>query len=153
MTGLYQITKKTMAIMPAFEFNYSSKVLETDTVKYLDESPIHIIKSNCLAGGASYEGRKKAVIHHLSFHQKTPIPIYLQHDIYAFPTRSPQSIHCSWLFHHTIRKITTQNKHTLIIFHNGQQLQVEDSFYSIKKQYDRTGMCRAVFEYGINLTI
>ncbi|MGP4039025.1 competence protein ComK [Gracilibacillus sp. D59] len=148
MIDYYKITNKTMAILPAFHMDYSSKIIEVDTTKYFTESPLQIIKSNCLVGGAAYEGRKKAVTHHLPFHQKTPIPINISYGIYAFPTKSPKNINCSWLFFHSIEKIITKNESVVIEFKNGQELQVGDSVYTLQKQYDRTGMCKVIFENG-----
>ncbi|KAB8133664.1 hypothetical protein F9U64_12240 [Gracilibacillus oryzae] len=144
---MYRITKKTLAITPYYDLHFQSKVVETEKEVLSTDAPLQIIQENCLHYGASYEGRKQSVRHHLPFFQKTPIPIHPAHNIYCFPTKSPRSYDCYWLFYAHIYKINAGDYDSSVIhFTNGLQLILAESFHSLQNQYDRTSICKVVFQ-------
>ncbi len=83
--------------------------------------------------------------HHLDFQQKVPIPLSPKLDLYTFPTESPTSHHCMWLFFHAIESINATSGGTQVILINNTSLLLEQSYHTIQKQYDRAGMCKVVF--------
>ncbi|MEH7388615.1 competence protein ComK [Bacillus sp. JJ1521] len=142
----YEINPQTSAILSVAEFEYSAIVLEGDNRIFVRQTPIQIIKAACLEGGASYEGRRKAVIHLTGAIQKVPIPINPRRKIYAFPTHSPTSFECNWIFFHQIKTITlpkipSPTNQSIIHFKNNQTLTLNESYYVLQKQYQRTAMC------------
>ncbi|WP_018930667.1 competence protein ComK [Gracilibacillus lacisalsi] len=146
----YRITRKTLAIVPNKDIFNQSKIIEREKEIYHSSSPFQIIKENCMHYGAAYDGRKKSVQHHLDFHQKTPIPVAPSKGIYTFPTETPQNYNCCWLFFHGVKRILTNKENnppnTIVLFINEKWLTLDTSTYTLKTQYDRTGMCKVVFD-------
>ncbi|WP_208586118.1 competence protein ComK [Gracilibacillus suaedae] len=146
----YRITRKTLAIVPNKDIFHQSKIIEMEKDLYHPSSPFPIIKENCLYYGAAYNGRKKSVQHHLDFHQKTPIPIAPSREIYTFPTEAPQNNNCCWLFFHGVKDIFSNTEanptSTTILLINEKWLTLNNSTYTLKTQYNRTGMCKVVFD-------
>ncbi|MFZ3591900.1 competence protein ComK, partial [Bacillus sp. DJP31] len=98
----YEISPMTLAILPAYHEKYQSRILDLQGAFYSSQSPIKLIEQACLEGGSSFEGRKKSLQHKKSYFQCPPIPINPLDDIYAFPTCSPESHECVWLFYEHI---------------------------------------------------
>ncbi len=146
MNNNYRITTKTLAILPVQDLQYQSKIIEQEEEYDHSSSPFDIIKENCLHYGSSYEGRKSSIQYHLDFKQKTPIPIHPARNIYAFPTHSAKSFECAWLFFLGVSDIKIGQEKTLLQFTNGKYIYLSISSYIIQKQYDRTGMCKAVYD-------
>ncbi|MCC3359149.1 competence protein ComK [Bacillus sp. REN16] len=142
----YEVNPQTMAILPAREIEYSAIVKEEHKIIYVRQTPLQIIKAACLEGGATYEGRRKAVTHLTGAIQKVPIPINPRRNIFAFPTHSPTAFECNWIFYHHIKAIvpsqqTSNTIQSIIHFKNQQVLPMNESHYLLEKQYTRTGMC------------
>ncbi|MEH7238866.1 competence protein ComK [Bacillus sp. JJ1562] len=142
----YEINLQTMAILSVAEFEYSAIVLEGENRILVRQTPLQMIKAACLEGGASYEGRRKAVIHLTGAIQKVPIPINPRRKIFAFPTHSPTTFECNWIFFHQIKTIThpkiqSPTNQSIIHFKNNQTLSMNESYYVLQKQYQRTAMC------------
>ncbi|MEH7379101.1 competence protein ComK [Bacillus sp. JJ1533] len=148
----YEINPQTEAILSVAEIEYSAIVLEEDRKILVRQTPLQIIKTACLEGGASYEGRRKAVIHLTGAIQKVPIPINPRRKIFAFPTHSPTTFECNWIFFHQIKaiapaKISSPTIQSIIYFKNNQSLSMNESCYVLQKQYQRTAMC--ILQYSI----
>ncbi|WP_077618275.1 competence protein ComK [Bacillus sinesaloumensis] len=142
----YEITPQTRAILAVAEIDYSAIVLEEDRTILVRQTPLQIIKAACLEGGASYEGRRKAVTHLTGAMQKVPIPINPCRKIFAFPTQSPTTFECNWIFYHHIKSISISKSsnpyvQSIIHFKNNQTLSMNESCYVLQKQYQRTAMC------------
>lgn len=71
------INEQTVALLPAKQIEYDTIVLEHEKKYHVRQTPFHIIKAACCNNWCTYEGRRKAVIYHTNFKQKTPIPINL----------------------------------------------------------------------------
>ncbi len=145
----YEINKETMALVPARHIDYDTIVYEAHQILYVKQRPLNMIKAACLEGGATYDGRRIAVIHQTGADHKTPIPINPSQDIYAFPTQSASNFDCNWLFYHHVRSILPHPKHpnqSLILFKNGQDpLTIDISLASLEKQMHRTSFCIVKF--------
>ncbi|MFC4402899.1 competence protein ComK [Gracilibacillus xinjiangensis] len=145
---MYRISNNTLVILPYYDLTYQSKVIEKDKKVFITEAPLRVIRENCLHYGSSYEGRKQSVTYHLGYTQKLPIPIHPATLIYAFPTQSPVSYDCIWLFYQGIRGIRPleTNSKTAIQFINGTEFILAQSYHTIHTQFERTGMCKVIFD-------
>lgn len=142
----YKMTLDTFALLPAFDIDYQTRAITSKGVIRIAQPPLSIIKENCLYYGSSYNGRREAVLYHLNYQQRTPIPIHPSIGIIAFPTKSIKHADCKWLFFHAIRDIRKVNQKVYIEFINGQQLSINESVHTIRKQYDRAGIVSELFQ-------
>ncbi|RIW30746.1 competence protein [Bacillus salacetis] len=139
----YTISHLTSALLPAKHPEYLTKVIEPDTILYVTQPPFSIIKEACLQGYSSYEGRRESVKYYTGYQRKVPIAIKPQQNIFAFPTLSPETFECSWLFPSHIQSIThaiTADKtiRSLVTLKCGRKLYMSESPAVIKKQLQRT---------------
>lgn len=146
----YVVNAKTMALLAVDHWEYSTIVQEVDEEFYVKQTPLQLIKEACLTGGATYEGRRAAVVAQTRNRHKVPIPIHIEEQIYAFPTTSPKQPNCHWLFYQHIAssKINSnQASQSIITFRNTNQLKLDISHYIIEKQMHRTAYCISRFTY------
>ncbi|MEH7223195.1 competence protein ComK [Bacillus sp. JJ1566] len=148
----YEINPDTMTLLSAAHIDYATIVRERHQILYVKKTPLQLIKAACLEGGATYEGRRKAVTHLTGAIQKVPIPINPRRNIFAFPTHSPTAFECNWIFYHHIKSIvpalqTGKAIQSIIQFKNHHELPMNESHYLLQKQYTRTGMC--ILQYAI----
>ncbi|UOQ50333.1 competence protein ComK [Gracilibacillus caseinilyticus] len=147
VTTNYRVTDITLVIMPAAHPTYPTKIIETTNELYSTQTPLAIVKENCLRHGSTFEGRRAAVRYHLSFSQKTPIPIHPAASIIASPTKPARDPDCIWLFWrhlHLIERISKQE--TKIYFDHHSPLTIKESIHSLKMQKERAGMCATLFQ-------
>ncbi|WP_332695163.1 competence protein ComK [Halalkalibacter lacteus] len=140
----YEINRDTVALQPTTHTDYYTIVFERDQILHVKKTPLQLIKPACLEGGASYNGRREAVIYQTGTKSKVPIPISPRENIYAFPTHSPDNFECSWIFYHHVKSIKKDPKipnQTIITFKNNNTLTLNLSFSSIEKQMQRTSQC------------
>lgn len=140
----YSINENTLVIMPAFNIEYESIIIELESTLYVKQSPLQIIKENCLENAASYEGRRRSVVHLTGFSRCVPIPINPRKDIFTFPTHSPKNMNCSWVFFKYIEQIERGKNKTESIVHliNGRSITFDISFHTLFNQKFRTFVCR-----------
>jgi competence protein ComK len=141
----YEITPTTLAILPAYHEQFQSKILDLQGEFYSSEKPIKLIERACLEGGSTLEGRRKSLQYKKSFYQCPPIPVNPLEDIYAFPTCSPESYDCIWLFYEHIHYYQPKQPHLLVTFHNQMQVEVPISIAVMKKQMARTESCIVLY--------
>lgn len=139
-----------MALLSATHIDYGTIVLETNGRLYVKQTPTQIVKASCLEGHSTYEGRRKAITYHTGAKQKVPIPINPHHNIFAFPTNSPENFNCNWIFYNHVKYIKTAHspyepQQSIIVFKNGQELPLPESQYILTKQMQRTAMCILLF--------
>lgn len=137
----YIIKDKTIALVPAKEIDYDSIVVESESLRYIKQTPEEIIKESCLEYWSDYEGRRKAVIQKTRFKEKVPIPINPKQGIIAFPTHAIKSIDCCWLMpKHILRYDVIKgnpNYKTIVTFTNRRTLKLDVSIRSFKSQINR----------------
>lgn len=140
----YLINEKTVAIMPAYKIEYESIVMEENQTYYVKKHPFKLIQENCLKNGASYDGRRRSVTYLTGYSRCVPIPINPRSDIFAFPTHSPKSDKCSWIFFkHIIHVKNGNNKNeSIIYFKNRKSITVDISFHTLSTQNFRAYVCR-----------
>lgn len=142
----YIISEKTIALIPVNHMRYRTKIKAIDGVFYSSKTPMQIMEVSCIHGGASYDGRRQAVIYFTRFTQRVPIPVKPQEHIYAFPTLSPSNYQCIWIIVHHVKDVyPLENDKTLIVFGNYAELIVPVSFYTIQEQLKKTTLCAGRF--------
>lgn len=143
----YHINKSTMALLPAKNTCYSTIVIEQNRQILVRKTPIQLIKTGCLDGGSTYDGRRKAVAHLTGCMQKPPIPINPGNHLFAFPTHSPSAFECNWIFYNHIKSIKPSvnnndiSVQSILHFKNEQTLLMRESHYILQKQMQRTAIC------------
>src|SRR5690625_26621 len=145
----YDISLKTIALLPARDIDYDTIVIEKNETKYVRQPSLNLIKETCLMRDwTTYEGRRIGVIKHTNFKQKTPIPIDIHKGIYFFPTHSPNNMDNIWIAFQHILSIDnipaqerTKDAQSIVYFKNKQALKLSISFHTLKEQYNRTLQC------------
>ncbi|MBU9711684.1 competence protein ComK [Evansella tamaricis] len=144
----YLISKSTEVLQPVFHMYYSTVVWEGDTIIYVKAPCYKILDDSCLPRGASYDGRRTAVIRKIGTKIKVPILVCRQEEIYAIPTMSPKNYNCIWIFYHHVDDIAIDKNRPgkcIVIFKSGNQLPLDVSYYVMSKQLGRTARCITVF--------
>jgi competence protein ComK len=142
----YIVNPKTVAILSHFDIQNQTKVIDEDGEFYMGKKPIQLIKDSCLEYRSTYEGRRKAVMHHMNFTQKVPIPINPRDKIYVFPTHAPDQFECMWIVYNNVKRVVSNSKGgPLIIFKNGQTIEAGVSIYTLQRQMERTAHCMFCF--------
>ncbi|MBF0707843.1 competence protein ComK [Alkalihalobacillus hwajinpoensis] len=145
----YEISKTTRAIVVAKEVGFSSRIYDRCGIYLSTTNPVDLIRQACLEAGVTYEGRRKAVIYHLKYEQQTPIIVSNWNAISVFPTESPESIDCCWVFYQHVRDVYAITKSTtMILFQDGFELLVPVSKGRLQKQMERMG--RWISHYSNN---
>ncbi|MBU8906535.1 competence protein ComK [Desertibacillus haloalkaliphilus] len=140
----YEITRDTIALLPAKHTDYDTIALEFDRELYIKQPPLSLIKTACLEGGSTYDGRRDAVTHLTGAQNKVPIPIDPIEQIYAFPTNSPSQFDCIWIFYPHVKSIQpdhTNINNSSITLKNNRTLALNASYASLEKQVHRTSYC------------
>ncbi|WP_152657541.1 competence protein ComK [Oceanobacillus sp. CFH 90083] len=144
----YEITDKTMAILPSRSSRNKSKVFEADQENMLTfhEKPFAIIEQNCMKYFSSYAGRRASVLHHTPFKMKTPIPISSTLGILVFPTHGLSNPACAWIFFRHVSKIVKQDSGCNIIFKDGTVLFQPVSKIRMERQIARCHQLSVMIE-------
>jgi competence protein ComK len=147
----YLPTERTIALFPAKQIDYETIALEENRKIFIKKPAFEIIQKACIRYGASYEGRRNAVVELTGYKQKVPIPISIHKNIYTFPTHSPKNYECIWLFTKHIQAafpLSTRKSadaKSMILLANNQQFPLPLSHYMIRKQIERTRQCTDLF--------
>ncbi|MHA6252880.1 competence protein ComK [Oceanobacillus sp. CAU 1775] len=146
----YIIEKNTIALIPVKKVDFYTVALTTLGKVYVKQTPFEIIKKSCLEEFVTYEGRKNAVQKLTNFKNKVPIPISTSRNIFSFPTISPVSPDCVWLFYHHIKGVEEDRKKnpskSIIHFINGTSLELDISHYILQQQFYKTAVCKNMFD-------
>ncbi len=94
------------------------------------------INNLCMNNLSTFEGRKKAVSNLLK--QKNNIPIYIDNEIFLYPTKSLREYDMLFINYYAILSTKRiDSKNTLIIFKNLEELIVNISIRKVMKQHKR----------------
>ncbi|WP_088032000.1 competence protein ComK [Evansella clarkii] len=145
----YVINRKTMALIPAFHFEFCTIALESGREYFVKRPPLELIKAACLNGGSDYNGRRSAVKHKTGMKRKLPIPVDIDENIFAFPTFSPAHPDCSWIMLSHVDSIVSDRKvssgATILTFKNGHKINLKLRSELVQKQLYRTSYCMTCF--------
>lgn len=131
----YEINSLTMALLPIE--NNKTKVIEEKNIFIVNVSPINIIERSCRYFGSSYLGRHIGTKNLIGISHKSPIIIEESRNIIYFPTTSPRLKECIWLSLKHIKDYKNNSNNSIIIFENGQSIEINISYGSLDNQYLR----------------
>ncbi|MED1409474.1 MULTISPECIES: competence protein ComK [Bacillus] len=106
------------------------------------QTALQLIKKSCLTHvHSTYQGRCAAVQAKFNFKQNVPIPINHREYICTFPTESPSSSNCIWLFYNRIQdiEIFKKTKQAKIYFSNGTTVTIQISPHKLSQQLWKVG--------------
>lgn len=148
----YHITQNTLAILPAKQLNYDTIIIEQQTTKHIQQTPLSIIKSACEQEWSTYDGRRQAISQQMNFKQKVPIPTSIINKHIFFPTHSPHHLDNNWIAAHHITHIKRTTKHqSTLQFTNGQILTLDTSYHTLHQQTKRAFACLYQISNNINI--
>lgn len=144
----YLIGETTLALLPFAHETLQTMIIDLNGVFYCSRKPLQVVDDSCQDGGASYDGRRKAIKRYTGITQKVPAPIKTHDYIYAVPTHSPEQYECIWIIAHNFID-AYPDKHsekTIIIFKDDIYIEVTNVSSSvIIKQLQRTCFVAARF--------
>lgn len=129
---VYEINKATCAILPITD--NKSKVIEKNDIFIVEKSVQRIIEDSCRYFGSSYLGRYEGTKTLIGFNYKAPIIIEESNELIFFPTSSPRFNRCSWINLKAIKDYKRNDRHAIINFENGQDLEIDISYESLENQ-------------------
>ncbi|HDR7793048.1 TPA: competence protein ComK [Bacillus luti] len=137
------ISSSTMMLEPCKHPYYCTKIIDSskDPI-YSRQTPLQLIKTYCLTDvHSTYQGRRNAVQTNFKFKQNVPIPFNHKEYMCAFPTESPSSQNCIWLFYNHIHHIdfVKKNKKATIHFFNGTTVTIHIGCHKLEQQFMKTG--------------
>lgn len=132
----YEISKGTLAIVPNEK---TTSLVYEDKERYLvNQTPYEIMEDSCLYFGSTYSGRKEGSKSILGAEYKVPIIVDDSDNLIVFPTTSPLSPDCIWVsLNHLKSYEKVDSCNTKIIFDNGKEIIVPNSYRSIENQVSR----------------
>lgn len=149
----YKLGVTTQAIAFTEEKDFRSVVYDAKNGRlYSKQSPFQLINELCMRYFITYKARRQCVVHHLGYAYKTPIPISNRDSLHVFPTASPRSRECVWLFLHQIDGVAADAKRTKIIFKNGYELTIDVPKHIIQTQMERLNTCIQLYSGKVKLS-
>ncbi|MED1565089.1 competence protein ComK [Bacillus paramycoides] len=153
------ISSSTMMLEPYKHPYYRTKVIDSSgNHLYSCQTGLQLIKKSCLTNvHSTYQGRRNAIQVNFKLKQNVPIPIPINHREYicAFPTESPSSPNCIWLFYNHIDDIEFSKKinKASIHFLNGTTVTMHISPHKLQQQFLKTGhvLSRMNLKYLLHL--
>ena len=131
----YKINDLTIALIPINE--NCTRIIERDNTFIVKMNTLNIIKKSCEYFGSSYFGRQKGTKSLTGITHKSPIIIEESKNMIYFPTTSPRLKECIWLSLQHIRDYKKDNGKSIVIFENGQIINLDISYFSFDNQYLR----------------
>lgn len=143
----YLIGETTLALLPFAHETLQTMIIDLNGVFYCSRKPFQLVDDSCHDGGASYDGRRKAIKRYTGITQKVPAPIRTEDYIYAVPTHSPEQYECIWIIAHNFIDAFDVNMggKTIILFKKDICIEVSVSSYIIFQQLKRTCFVAARF--------
>ncbi|MFC0525320.1 competence protein ComK [Pontibacillus salicampi] len=142
------ITPCTQAIFMNEHPQYQTKVKDSRDDRHLAARHLDILNEACMERGASYKGKKEAVVRYLHMYHKVPIVIDPIFGIVTFPTVSPKRFDCMWIFPLNVLDYEPRDSNeVLVTFKDHSTLIVPVSYKVFKNQMERAAMCLQHFAY------
>lgn len=131
------IDRSVLFVESYFEKGKKSKIVTKNGVFYSHHSVQTLIDRACMMFASTYEGRVKATRHNLKQYKKTTLLIS-EDGLAAYPTKSPGSPDCVWIFNHHYRLEIIAPNRTRILFDEYKVLvEVDVSIRILQKQRGR----------------
>lgn len=137
----YEINVDTLALINEKD---KTKVYEIDNTFYVDKSANKIMEDSCEYFGSSLAGRQKGTFNLIGVTHKSPIIVEETQEIIFFPTVSPRLKNCNWISLKNIDKYYHDKGKVVIIFKNGQKLELLTSYGIVDNQILRATRLESV---------
>src|SRR5699024_5763014 len=131
--------------IPTRSTDHQTKVIEEDHTYYVNQSPLELIKLNCLLNGSDFTGRAKSITYHLNFKRMSPVAI--NKKLHAFPTHSLAYFDCIWIFLKQIAYTKQNVNKFMIVFKNYAEFPFLISSHILEKQILRCYAVSNLFEH------
>jgi competence protein ComK len=142
----YCIETTTIAMQSIAHHSFRTKIWDEEGIFYSEKTCEQLLNEACLRRGSSCRGKRDAITSLLHLKQSIPIPICFEQNVCAIPSVSPQKWECTWYFYAHIKEICKHDKQTLLLFHNGQTLLINSSFYHTRQQLLKAGYILSHFK-------
>lgn len=122
MKSRYTINKRFMEMTGYYDRNGKLCTLVTETEKtfIVDKSPLEIINNNIMLAGYDLQGAMKTARFLLGNTYNCPILVNPINRIVIFPTLSPKHVECVWYNPFHIKRTSSLNRRTFIMYSNGK---------------------------------
>lgn len=137
----YEINTETLALINEKD---KTKVYEKDNVFYVDKSANKIMEDSCEYFGSSLAGRQRGTFNLIGVTHKSPIIVEETKEIIFFPTVSPRLKNCNWISLNNIERYYNEKGKVVIIFKNGQKLELSTSYGIVDNQILRATRLESV---------
>ncbi len=138
----YEITNRTLAVIG--QDKTTSKVIDGDLEYYIKKNIKNIIDDSCKYYGSSYIGRIEGTKKIIGQNSKPPIIVEESNELIIFPITSPRKDDCIWINLLQLKNITPNAKNAKLIFNNDKVLELEISYYSLKKQLMKATLLQTI---------
>lgn len=140
----YEINSKTVALVPIND--NKTRVIEEDSTFYVEMNSMRIVEKSCEYFGSSYIGRHTGTKVLTGISHKSPIIIEESRNMIYFPTTSPRLRECMWISLRHILSYEEKNGKSIVLFDNGQKLQINMSYGSFDNQYLRATKLESILK-------
>ena len=144
----YFVSIDTVALTEIYHPELNTKIYDLNGIYYSKQTMKEILKKSCDLYGASYKGRIETVRNTFSYWRRTPLMLYPELFLYAFPTKSPEDFSCRWIFLAHIQTHIIENNQLYVLFKNGMKVELNCPLSIYIKQKERTANCLA--HYSVN---
>ena len=145
----YRITKRTVAILPSFDFVMQSRIiLEDGTEISTPLRPYQLLQLSCRQYNSSIEERIFIAKRVAGVKGKVPVVIEPTSGLVFFPTKSPKREDCEWYAWSHVQDISTVegNSNGHVITKNGHTIATNATPYVLRNQLKATGELVARFQ-------
>lgn len=145
----YEINTDTMLLIPINP--YKTKIIERNSTFNINQNCFEILKASCEYFGSSYEVRRKATTKLIGITHKVPIVVEDYTGLIFFPTISPREEKCMWICLQEIKSYYKEKHKTVIEFHNGYKILLDNSYGSINNQVLRASRLHYVVQRRVQV--
>lgn len=123
-----------------------SKLIFENHTTITEKPPISIIKLLCQEVLVSYEAR--TMLTKKRFKINTIVPVYINSTLIFIPTASPRNYETKWINYQKIASIQKYGKHTIVLFTNLTEIEIEMSYTRFK---EKMKYCKIIYDYMENV--
>lgn len=144
----YEINDKTLAVI-ACDDNLT-KIYEEEQLFYVQNNANKIMEDSCEYFGSSLDGRRVGTKSLIGISYKSPIIVEESKEIIFFPTSSLRNNINSWVCLGQIKSYYQKGKSCVIVFHNGTEICLNNSYGSIDNQILRSSRLESALRWRKN---
>ena len=136
MCDSFIINRTVLAVKAFFVGENKSEIITTHGIYYSVLTPLELLNKACINYFSTWQGRTDVATDLLNYSKKPPF-IIEPNKIGVFPTKSPKSPDCVFIFNHPISVEEVAKSLSVITFMTGISITIKVSKNTILKQYQR----------------